>query len=164
DVRRVERMLRLEDEVPGPLRGKGECGGSGQKKSEKEGLAHMEWFGARGRGRTGTSRKEREILSLVRLPIPPLGRRCASLATDVPTRHPVGARLQRGDGVDHAQSPVAVAGPVDLHRGVCLLHDRAYETDERAHAPRRGVADRVAYADAFRAGVDRGGVELLHVF
>src|SRR5207247_317969 len=77
--------------------------------------------------------------------------------------HAVGARLERGDGVDYAETAIAVAVPVDLDRGVHALDDAAHEADEIAHAPRRGVADGVADADPLRPRLDGRGVKLLHV-
>jgi hypothetical protein len=54
-----------------------------------------------------------------------------------------------------------VAVPVDLDVLTGSLHDSAHVLEERAHAHRRRVPDRVGDDDALRPGLDRAGVELL---
>ncbi len=76
----------------------------------------------------------------------------------------VGPGFQRGDGVEHAEAAVGVAVPVDFDVRVDAVAQGDDEADEVAHAPRRGVADGVADADAHGARVHRRGVERLDLF
>ena len=76
----------------------------------------------------------------------------------------IGAGLERGDRVDHAQAAILMAVPVHLHVRIEPVDDSTNEADDVAGPPRRRMADRVGDADAYRTRIDRDAVELLDLF
>src|SRR6202011_397429 len=72
----------------------------------------------------------------------------------------VGARNGRLDGIDDAETAIAVAVPVKANAGFHFVQHPSDVADDGAGARRRRVADRIADCDARRALLDRGAKEL----